>query len=142
MGILTPILHSIAYAADKFPERWMEKIPYYRPKDEKDSRKDRSHSRKHSRRDSRKERRNDYYDDEYSDEDDYDDRNERRGHRSSSLDGHRYDSGERSSRRRSYNPADYVPAGRGAQTAYPVNPAVPAVSHSHELHVPDTDRCP
>ena len=115
------LLTSIAYAADKFPDRWMEKIPYYRPKEESESR---SRSGKHSRKDSRKSRKEDRYED-YSEDDyasdpsDYDRRGDKGRHRGASLDESRYE-GDRSSRyRSSYNPADYYPADRAGNYAQP-----------------------
>ncbi|KAK6006514.1 hypothetical protein QM012_006924 [Aureobasidium pullulans] len=115
------LLHSIAYMAEKFPDKWMEKIPYYREREEeieqeeREARRARNEKRRHSRshkRSSSHRRSRHYDDDEQSesyDDEDYD-RRDRRRHRS--LDGRRQHAEDRSSYRRSYNPADYVPVDR------------------------------
>ncbi|THX55269.1 hypothetical protein D6D06_05001 [Aureobasidium pullulans] len=137
------LLHSIAYMAEKFPDKWMEKIPYYRAreeemeKEERDARRARKHSHKRSSshkssRSHRSHRRDDYYADEEAsdeyDEEEYD-RRDRRRHRS--LDGRRREEEARINRR-SYNPADYAPVDKygyavhPTATPYPIgNGAVP-----------------
>jgi hypothetical protein len=116
------LLHSISYIADKFPDKWMEKIPYYRAREEEIEQEERElrRARRHSRRRSHSHkrshshrRRDDYYDDEETSDDYNDDeydRRERRRHRS--LDGRRHEEDPRFSHRRSYNPADYAPVDR------------------------------
>lgn len=119
------LLHSIAYMAEKFPDKWMEKIPYYREREEEieqeeheahrarkaKEREKRRHSHSHKRSSSHRRARH-YDDDEHSDSYDgeYYDRRDRRRHRS--LDGRRQHVEDRSSHGRSYNPADYVPVDR------------------------------
>jgi hypothetical protein len=115
------LLHSIAYVAEKFPDKWMEKIPYYREREEEIQQEEREarrarkekHRRSHSHKRSSSHRRVRHYDDdeqsESYDEEDYD-RRDRRRHQS--LDGRRQHAGDRSSYRRSYNPADYAPIDR------------------------------
>ncbi|KAI4767532.1 hypothetical protein E4T44_14475 [Aureobasidium sp. EXF-8845] len=138
------LLHSIAYMAEKFPDKWMEKIPYYRAREEemeeeqrearRRARKEkRSHSHSHKRSGSHRRSRH-YEDDEDSDsyEEDYD-RRDRRRHRS--LDGRRQQGDERSAYRKSYNPADYAPVDRHGYAVQPpvgarsgVNRGVPGVT--------------
>ena len=119
------LLHSIAYMAEKFPDKWMEKIPYYRAreeemeKEERDARRARKHSHKRSSshkssRSHRSHRRDDYYADEEA-SDEYD-RRDRRRHRS--LDGRRREEEARFNRR-SYNPADYVPVDKYGYAVHP-----------------------
>ncbi|KAG9603273.1 hypothetical protein KCU77_g1277, partial [Aureobasidium melanogenum] len=115
------LLHSIAYMAEKFPDRWMEKIPYFREREEEIQQEEREarrarkekHRRSHSHKRSSSHRRARHYDDdeqsESYDEEDYD-RRDRRRHQS--LDGRRQHAEDRSSYRRSYNPADYAPVDR------------------------------
>jgi hypothetical protein len=130
------LLHSIAYMAEKFPDKWMEKIPYYRAREEemeaeerearRRARKDkRSHSHSHKRSGSHRRARH-YEDDEDSDSYDEDyDRRDRRRHRS--LDGRRQQGEDRSSYRKSYNPADYAPVDRHGYAVQPPVSARPVV---------------
>ncbi|CAD0113377.1 unnamed protein product [Aureobasidium uvarum] len=128
------LLHSIAYMAEKFPDKWMEKIPYYRAREEEleeEERETRRRARKekekrrhsHSHKLSGSHRRarhldNDEESDSYDDEE-YD-RRDRRRHRS--LDGRRQQPENRSTYRKSYNPADYAPVDRyGYAVQPPVN---------------------
>jgi hypothetical protein len=130
------LLHSIAYMAEKFPDKWMEKIPYYRAreeemeKEERDARRARKHSHKRSSshkssRSHRSHRRDDYYADEEA-SDEYDgeeyDRRDRRRHRS--LDGRRREEEARFNRR-SYNPADYAPVDKYGYAVHPTTQTYP-----------------
>ncbi|KAI5250223.1 hypothetical protein E4T43_00334 [Aureobasidium subglaciale] len=133
------LLQSIAYMAEKFPDKWMEKIPYYRAreeeleKEERESQRARKHKRRHSHSHKRSSsrRRSRHFEDEeqsdVSDEGEYD-RQDRRRHRS--LDGHRQHAEDQAAYRRSYNPADYAPVDRhGYAVQSPVN-APPAMNGS------------
>lgn len=137
------LLQSIAYMAEKFPDKWMEKIPYYRAREEeikeeereerRRARKNRrSHSHSHKRSGSHHRARH-FDDDEESDsyDEDYDRRDHRRHH---SLDGRRQQGEDRSSYRRSYNPADYAPVDRHGYAVQPPAAARPVVVRSYLMN--------
>lgn len=138
------LLHSIAYMADKFPDKWMEKIPYYREREEeikqeeREARRARKDKRRHShsqKRSSSHRRAHHYDDDQQSDsydEEDYD-RRDRRRHRS--LDGRRQHAEDRSSYRRSYNPADYAPVDRYGFAVQAPGISRPAVVSQYPLQL-------
>jgi hypothetical protein len=145
-SLTSVLLHSIAYMAEKFPDKWMEKIPYYRAREEeleeeerearRRARKDkRSHSHSHKRSGSHRRARH-YDDDEESDSYDEEyDRRDRRRHRS--LDGRRQQGEHRSSYRKSYNPADYAPVDRHGYAVQPPVSARPVVVRCCPSHLKD-----
>jgi hypothetical protein len=131
------LLQSIAYMAEKFPDKWMEKIPYYREREEevqeeeremrRRARKEKKRSHSHSHKRSGSHRRSHRYEDD-EDSDSYDEEYDRRDHRRHrSLDGRRQQGEERSSYRTSYNPADYAPVDRHGYAVQPPVGARPVV---------------
>lgn len=132
------LLQSIAYMAEKFPDKWMEKIPYYREREEeveeeeremrRRARKEKKRSHSHSHKRSGSHHRSRHYEDDEEESDSYDEEYDRRDHRRHrSLDGRRQQGEERSSYRRSYNPADYAPVDKHGYAVQPLVGARPVV---------------
>ena len=122
------LLQSIAYMAEKFPDKLMENIPYYRAREEElkeEEREERRRARKnkrshsHSHKRSGSHRRARHFDDD-EESDSYDEEYDHRDHRRyRSLDGRRQQGEHRSTYRRSYNPADYAPVDRNGYAVQP-----------------------